>query len=51
MGRRPCRVQTGARAAERDSACGVVQLIVSDAPADIARLASYTVYVVRNDRY
>jgi hypothetical protein len=38
------RVQEGARVAERDPARGVVhQLTVTDAPADIARLASYTV--------
>ena len=41
----PSRVQAGARAAERDSARGVVQLTVTSAPADMARLASYAVPV------
>lgn len=39
----PSRVQAGARAPQRDPTRGVVQLIVTDALADIVRLASYTV--------
>jgi len=42
---RPRRVQEGARAEESDPARGVVQLIVTGASADIARIASYGVRV------
>jgi len=38
----PGRVQASPRVAERDPARGVVQLTVTDVPADIVRLASYT---------